>query len=249
MFEVGDKVFPIDKTVLGTLGSSISWSRAKDAGQDFLYVRKLTEYNGREIVVCTSDKSGLGGDYFNFEDLVSYPVQFQPGDIVKRRNGLVFSNEEYTATIDREYVEDRWWLKETKTQICAKSLELVRRPKHSEPKVVQASVHAAIAAPENVELVNSVSNEPKEKTKVSQSDIDHLMDNSQYYISHRIFGKQCIVVAKLPNGFTVVGEAACVDPNNYDEVTGEKLAKKKIESRLWELEGYSLQNSIGSVFV
>ena len=77
---------------------------------------------------------------------------------------------------------------------------------------------------------------------VSMNQIDNIMDNSEFVVFHKVFDKQCIVVAKLPNGFTIVGESACVDPTMYDEAIGEALAKKNIVNRLWELEGYLLQN-------
>jgi len=77
---------------------------------------------------------------------------------------------------------------------------------------------------------------------VTQEQIDNILSNSGFKVFHRIFGKQCIVVALLPNGFTIVGESACVDPNNYDETIGYNLAIKDIENQLWMLEGYLLQN-------
>ncbi|MCQ2009253.1 Gp49 family protein [Sporolactobacillus sp. STSJ-5] len=80
--------------------------------------------------------------------------------------------------------------------------------------------------------------------KVTQEQINKIMNESEYKVFHRIFGKQCLVVAKLPNGFTIVGESACVDPKNYDEQIGEDLAKKRIEDKIWELEGYKLQCSL-----
>ncbi|MEC0242776.1 Gp49 family protein [Paenibacillus dokdonensis] len=79
---------------------------------------------------------------------------------------------------------------------------------------------------------------------VTQEQVVAIMNNSEYEVIHKIFGKQCIVVAKLPSGFTVVGESACVDPANYVESIGEEIAKKRIENKLWELEGYKLQNSL-----
>lgn len=77
---------------------------------------------------------------------------------------------------------------------------------------------------------------------VTQKQIDEILSNSEFKEFHRIFGKQCVVVALLPNGFTIVGESACVDPNNYDETIGYDLALKDIENQLWMLEGYLLQN-------
>ena len=81
------------------------------------------------------------------------------------------------------------------------------------------------------------------KTKiVTQKQISEILSNCEFKEFHRIFGKQCIVVALLPNGFTIVGESACVDPNNYDEIIGYNLALEDIEKQLWMLEGYLLQN-------
>ncbi|MGK4043749.1 Gp49 family protein [Heyndrickxia oleronia] len=82
--------------------------------------------------------------------------------------------------------------------------------------------------------------------KVTQDKINEIMSSSEYKVFHKIFGKQCIVVAKLPSGFTVIGESACVDPTNYDETIGEEIAKQKIEEKLWELEGYKLQNELNN---
>lgn len=79
---------------------------------------------------------------------------------------------------------------------------------------------------------------------VTKEQVQEIMENSEFEVFHKVFGKQCIVVAKLPNGFTVVGESACVDPSNYVESIGEEIAKKRIENRIWELEGYKLQNTL-----
>ncbi|WP_433581598.1 Gp49 family protein [Paenibacillus amylolyticus] len=78
---------------------------------------------------------------------------------------------------------------------------------------------------------------------VTKEQVQEIMDNSEFEEIHKVFGKQCIVVAKLPNGFTVVGESACVDPSNYDETIGANIAKARIENKIWELEGYKLQNA------
>lgn len=81
-------------------------------------------------------------------------------------------------------------------------------------------------------------------TTVTKEQVQEIMGKSEFEVIHKVFGKQCIVIALLPNGFTVVGESACVDPANYVESVGEEIAKKRIENRIWELEGYKLQNSL-----
>ncbi|MFJ7954019.1 Gp49 family protein [Lysinibacillus sp. NPDC096418] len=79
---------------------------------------------------------------------------------------------------------------------------------------------------------------------VTQQQINSIIEQSSFEVFHRVHEKQCLLVAKLPNGFTLVGESACVDPANYDEHIGYDLAVKHIKSRLWELEGYALQNRL-----
>lgn len=80
-------------------------------------------------------------------------------------------------------------------------------------------------------------------TSVTQDQINNIVAKSEKKVFHRVFDKQCVVVIKLENGFTIVGESACVDPANYDEHIGYEIAIKSIEKRLWELEGYLLQNN------
>lgn len=82
------------------------------------------------------------------------------------------------------------------------------------------------------------------KNKVTKEQIERIIEQSTFETFHRVHDKQCIVVAKLPNGFTVVGESACVDAENYDEQIGYDLAVEHIKKRLWELEGYALQNTL-----
>lgn len=79
------------------------------------------------------------------------------------------------------------------------------------------------------------------RTSVTEHDVAAILAKSKFEVFHAVFGKQCIVVVQLPNGFTVVGESACVDPENYSEQIGFELAMKRVESKVWELEGYKLQ--------
>ena len=59
-----------------------------------------------------------------------------------------------------------------------------------------------------------------------------------------IFGKTTIASAKLPNGFVIVESSSCVDPANYDEKIGRDICREKIINKLWELEGYKLQDRL-----
>ena len=59
-----------------------------------------------------------------------------------------------------------------------------------------------------------------------------------------VFGKTTIASAKLPNGFVIVESSSCVDPANYDEKIGRDICREKIINKLWELEGYKLQDRL-----
>lgn len=52
----------------------------------------------------------------------------------------------------------------------------------------------------------------------------------------------CVLVLK--NGFTVIGESACVSPENYDAAIGNKVARANAREKIWALEGYTLRNAL-----
>lgn len=81
------------------------------------------------------------------------------------------------------------------------------------------------------------------ENKVSEGRIRELIENSEKNVT-TIFDKVTVVSLKLPNGFVITESSGCVDPENYDEKTGELICMGKIEDRLWELEGYLLQNKL-----
>lgn len=52
----------------------------------------------------------------------------------------------------------------------------------------------------------------------------------------------CILV--LRNGYTVTGESFCVSIDNYDRATGNRLAYESAKDKIWQLEGYLLQQAV-----
>jgi len=48
----------------------------------------------------------------------------------------------------------------------------------------------------------------------------------------------------LANGFTVTGESACADPDNFNSATGEYYARQAAVSKIWLLEGYLLREKL-----
>lgn len=81
------------------------------------------------------------------------------------------------------------------------------------------------------------------KNTVTPLQIESLLAETDFEVK-TFYGKVTVVVAKLPNGFTIVESSACVDPANYDENIGAEICKKRIEDKLWELEGYLLQEEL-----
>ena len=53
-------------------------------------------------------------------------------------------------------------------------------------------------------------------------------------------------VLRLKNGFTVTGESACADADNFDEGIGRTIAKRKALEKIWPLLGYELRTRLST---
>ena len=82
------------------------------------------------------------------------------------------------------------------------------------------------------------------KNTITQEHIDALIRESQINVK-TVFGKCTIVAVQLKNGFVLVESSSCVDPLNYNEAMGMSICIDRIKNKLWELEGYKLQNELG----
>jgi hypothetical protein len=47
-----------------------------------------------------------------------------------------------------------------------------------------------------------------------------------------------ICALKLHSGFVVIGKSACLNPADFDEDVGRKIAFEDAFNQLWQLEGY-----------
>lgn len=77
-----------------------------------------------------------------------------------------------------------------------------------------------------------------EYPRVTSEVIDSLIDQVQYYIFPDTTTTVCCIY--LTNGFTVMGESACVSKQNFNKEIGEKLAFEQAKEKIWLLEGYLL---------
>lgn len=57
-------------------------------------------------------------------------------------------------------------------------------------------------------------------------------------------GRVTICELTLANGFTVRGEAACVDIRNFNAEIGQRIARDNARSKVWELLGYALADRL-----
>jgi Phage protein (N4 Gp49/phage Sf6 gene 66) family len=57
-------------------------------------------------------------------------------------------------------------------------------------------------------------------------------------------GKVMVCEITLVNGFTVRGEAATVSKENFNEEISKTISLKNAREKIWELEGYLLQERI-----
>ena len=81
--------------------------------------------------------------------------------------------------------------------------------------------------------------------RLTPADIDMVIKSEQYHIFE---GSQLTVCClTLLNGFTVIGESACVSPENFNQAIGEKVAKDKAREKIWALEGYLLKDRLDSI--
>lgn len=51
-----------------------------------------------------------------------------------------------------------------------------------------------------------------------------------------------ICVLTLKNGFTVTGESAPINPDNFDAEIGKQVARRKAVDKIWPLMGYAALN-------
>lgn len=78
--------------------------------------------------------------------------------------------------------------------------------------------------------------------RVTPTDIDRKIKGVTYTTLPS--GKVMVCEITLVNGFTVRGEAATVSKANFNEEIGHTVSYKNAREKIWELEGYLLQNEL-----
>lgn len=125
-------------------------------------------------------------------------------------------------------------------KLIQKPLRFHHQDIHEELEVIKAFLAQIL-----IRLSNHDSNLTTMPTKntINPEHIEKLLDQSE--TAEQIFwGKELVVSYKLPNGFSVCGRGACVDPANFDLEVGRRVAREDAASQLWKLEGYLLQQRL-----
>ncbi len=68
--------------------------------------------------------------------------------------------------------------------------------------------------------------------------IESLITGEDYYVFPGTTVTVCLL--KLKNGFSTIGESACISPENYDPVLGRNIARSKARDKIFQLEAYAL---------
>lgn len=88
-------------------------------------------------------------------------------------------------------------------------------------------------------IENSIIDKGLNAPRLRPDDIDKKITGTTY--TNLPSGKCVICEITLENGFTVRGESACVSPKNFDQEIGNEIAFKNARDKIWQLEGYLLQ--------
>lgn len=81
-----------------------------------------------------------------------------------------------------------------------------------------------------------------ENPRITEEHIDSVIESAMCYVFPDTTHTVCVLT--LRNGFTVMGESACVTPTNFNADRGREIATKKAREKVMMLEGYLLRQRI-----
>ncbi len=71
--------------------------------------------------------------------------------------------------------------------------------------------------------------------------LESLVVAEQYHVFPGTTMTVCCLTLK--NGFSVIGESACINPDDFDQDIGRKIARANAINKLWQLEGYRIKSA------
>lgn len=92
------------------------------------------------------------------------------------------------------------------------------------------------------QLDNLIRSKGLNAPRLTPSDIDSAISTVSYTTLPS--GKVMVCEIILRNGYSVRGEAATVSKENFDEEIGKEVSFKNAREKIWQLEGYLLQEML-----
>ncbi len=78
--------------------------------------------------------------------------------------------------------------------------------------------------------------------RVTPERLEEVIVSEQYHVFPETTFTACLLT--LANGYNVMGESACVSPENFDAALGRKIARENAVQKIWPLEGYLLRSQL-----
>ncbi len=91
-------------------------------------------------------------------------------------------------------------------------------------------------------LEESWNKEKKDVPSVTEEMVESVILTEQYHVPDGTCHTLCTLT--LRNGFTVVGESACVHPDRFNAELGRQYAREKAVDKVWGFEAYLLQQGL-----
>lgn len=106
----------------------------------------------------------------------------------------------------------------------------------------QTIVNEVLPMSDNDQLEKAIQSKGLNAPRLSPADIDAVIMGETFTTLPS--GKVMICEMTLRNGFTVRGQAATVSKENFDEGIGQTISRADAYDKVWELEGYLLQQRL-----
>ena len=92
------------------------------------------------------------------------------------------------------------------------------------------------------EIQKQINDKGLDAPRLKPSDIDAVITGETYTVLPS--GKVMVCELTLRNGFSVRGEAATVSKENFNEEIGKRISRENARNKIWEIEGYLLQERL-----
>ena len=87
----------------------------------------------------------------------------------------------------------------------------------------------------------------KTAPRITPDMLDAEIVDEDYHVFPRTHLTICALTLK--NGFTVTGQSACADPDNFDADLGRMIARDDARNKIWPFLGFRLKDQIAAAKV